>query len=189
MARKLRRQNGRRREGNRFLACLAAGVGAVMGVDPARMSGWLRTRTSAFLFFAGLWRRMTLGTRGMLVDGEKVLLIRHGYVPGWQFPGGGVEPGETAVQSMRREVEEETGYAVTGECELFGFYLNADVSRRDHVALYVCRSFERGRDFRPNREIEEAGWFDIRALPDQTTDGTRRRVAEVFDDAEKGAVW
>ena len=160
-----------------------------MGADPAQMSGWLRARTSTFLFFAGMWRRMTLGTRGMLVDGDRVLLIRHGYVPGWQFPGGGIEPGESALDSVRREVEEETGYAIAGDCELFGFYHNADVSRRDHVALYVCRSFEQVHEFRPNREIAAAGWFDIRDLPDQTTDGTRRRVAEVFDGAEPRAVW
>ncbi len=160
-----------------------------MGADPAQMSGWLKARTSAFLFLAGLWRRMTLGTRGMLVDGDKVLLIRHGYVPGWQLPGGAIEPGETALDGVRREVEEETGYAIAGDGELFGFYHNADVSRRDHVALYVFRSFERVREFRPNREIEAVGWFDIRALPDETTHGTRRRVDEVFDGASRRAVW
>lgn len=153
------------------------------------MSGWQRARTSAYLFLAGTWRRMTLGTRAMLVDGDRVLLIRHGYVPGWQFPGGGVEPGETAVESLVREVREETGYAITGRCELFGFYLNADVSRRDHVTLYVCRAFERVREFRPNREIEAAEWFDVGALPEATTAGTRRRIAEVFEGAETSERW
>jgi 8-oxo-dGTP pyrophosphatase MutT (NUDIX family) len=189
MVRKLRRQNGRRGEPNRFLPRPPTRAGTVMGSDPAQTSGWVRARTLGFLFVAGLWRRMTLGTRGMLVDGDKVLLIRHGYVPGWQFPGGGIEPGETAVESVRREVEEETGYAITGTCELFGFYHNADVSKRDHVAFYVCRAFEQVREFQPNREIEAIGWFDRGDLPDQVTVGTRRRIAELFEGSEKAAVW
>ena len=78
-----------------------------------------------FLTVKGFWHRMTIGTRTMVVDGDKVLLIRHTYVPGWQFPGGGVDPGETMPEAAAREVLEETGYRVTGPLQLFGMYHNS----------------------------------------------------------------
>src|SRR5690349_15600919 len=87
------------------------------------MSRWQRVRTSAHLFIVGVRRRMVLGTRAVLLDGDRVLLLRHTYMPGWHFPGGGVEPGETAEQAARREAEEETGLRVGGSMRLLGLYL------------------------------------------------------------------
>ena len=38
-----------------------------------------------------LTRPISLGVRAIAVDADdKVLLVRHGYVSGWHFPGGGV---------------------------------------------------------------------------------------------------
>lgn len=58
------------------------------------MTPWQRIRTSAHLFLVGVRRRMVLGARAALLDGDRVLLLRHTYMPGWHFPGGGVEPGK-----------------------------------------------------------------------------------------------
>ena len=39
----------------------------------------------------------------------RVLLVRPSYKPGWDIPGGYVEPGESPKQACVREVEEELG--------------------------------------------------------------------------------
>ena len=144
------------------------------------MSRWQRLRTSAHLFAVGVRRRMVLGARAVLLDGDRVLLLRHTYMPGWHFPGGGVEPGETAEEAARREAEEETGLRVEGSMTLLGLYLQKhEATNRDHVAVYVGRQFREVKPFRPNGEIAEIGWFALDALPDGMNPGTARRIAEI----------
>jgi 8-oxo-dGTP pyrophosphatase MutT (NUDIX family) len=150
---------------------------------------WSRLQAHLFLGFRGVRDRMTMGARGVLIDGEKILLIRHTYVPGWQFPGGGTDPGESLEQCMRREVLEEAKYKVGGRAELFGIYHNVQVTNRDHVALYLCREFERVETFQPNLEIAEMAWFDHKMLPPDVSRSTRQRVAEIFSQAEQSPNW
>ena len=107
-----------------------------------------------FLTGKGLWHRLTVGARVMVVDGDRILLIRHKHVPGWQFPGGGVSPGETLERAGARETLEETGYRVLGAMELFGIYHNTSpVTNRDHVAFYVAKGFEKAFERLPDHEI------------------------------------
>lgn len=47
---------------------------------------------------------------GVLIDGEKVLL--HGYMDGFDFPGGGLNIGESLKDGLQREFHEETGITI-----------------------------------------------------------------------------
>src|SRR3954468_18517891 len=135
-------------------------------------------------------RGMTLGVRGLVLDGDdRVFLVRHSYVAGWHLPGGGVEVGETFRDALERELMEEGAIELTGEPVLHGLFFNSHVSRRDHVAVYVIRQFRQGRMPEPNREIVACGFFAADALPADTTQGTRLRIAEVLENREKIASW
>jgi ADP-ribose pyrophosphatase YjhB (NUDIX family) len=154
------------------------------------LSTWQLWRTRAYLFAIGVTRHVTLGTRVALIEGERVLLVRQTYLPGWHFPGGGVEPGETAEAAGARELTEETGYRAIGPMALHGLFLVVNrTTNRDHIAVFVCREHERVGDFSANREIAEARWFDAAQLPETTTAATARRVREIFGGERPDPMW
>lgn len=135
-------------------------------------------------------RGMTLGVRGVVRDEDgRVLLVRHTYTPGWHLPGGGVEPGETAQAALLRELDEEAGVVPTSPLVLHGAFFNKAVSRRDHVLVFLVDDHTRDDGRRRAREIAETRFFDPRALPEDTTPGTRRRLAELEDGVPIAATW
>lgn len=141
-------------------------------------------------FAALVTRPMSVGVRAMVLDADgRVFMVKHSYLPGWYLPGGGVEPGETAEEAMARELVEEGGI-VAAEARLFGLYLNARVSRRDHVALYVVERFSQGEPPKiPNAEIVAIGFFPVAALPEDTSGATRRRIEEVTAGLKPAPYW
>jgi 8-oxo-dGTP pyrophosphatase MutT (NUDIX family) len=158
--------------------------------DVLKLTALQRVRTRLHLFVSGVRKRLTVGVRGVLIDGDRVLLVLHTYLPGWQFPGGGVEPGETAEFAAAREVLEETGYEVSGRPVLHGLFLNRIAGgSRDHVAVYVWRQVRQVREFRPNIEIKDCRWFDMNALPEDVGQGTRARIAEIRDGLPPSLEW
>lgn len=155
-------------------------LAALLGNAPARrITPMLRRLRSG----------MTLGVRIAVLDGDRVLLVRHGYTKGWHLPGGGVDVGETAEAAARRELMEETGCEALGTPMLAGLFFNPKIGGRDHVALFVCRSFRQGAKPAANAEIMESGFFARSELPEATTKSTRRRLAEIFDGAETSQRW
>ncbi|MBS0232389.1 MAG: NUDIX domain-containing protein [Proteobacteria bacterium] len=133
---------------------------------------------------------VTLGAQGLIVDeASRVLLIRHGYRPGWHFPGGGVERGEEVEDALVREVLEETGVIILQPPRLVGAYAHFAEYPGDHIVLFMIRHWRRDATPRPNTEIAEQAFFALDALPDGLSPGTFRRLQEVFGRAEPSSAW
>jgi ADP-ribose pyrophosphatase YjhB (NUDIX family) len=133
-------------------------------------------------FYWRFARGLTLGVRAVVIDPDgRVFLVAHSYVGGWHLPGGGVETGETLALALARELREEGNIELIEPPQMFGVYFNRRASRRDHVALYVVRSFRQSSPPQPNHEIVAHGFFAPGALPADTTRATRERIGEVLD--------
>jgi len=137
-----------------------------------------------------LRRGMTLGAQGAVIDEcGRVLLVRHSYRPGWWFPGGGVEWGETSEDALKRELEEEVGVRLEGPPVLHGIFSNNANFPGDHIALYLVRQWSREGTYQRTGEIAETGMFAVSDVPGETDSGTQSRLGEIFDRAPLTAKW
>lgn len=159
--------------------------------ERAVQGAWPRLRGRLFHLYFTVRRPMTLGVRGLVHDAERdaVFLIRHTYVPGWQLPGGGVERGETMETALRRELLEEGNIEIEGAPELRSMHFNRRASARDHVGVYLVRTWRQPAPKRPDREIADSGFFPLDALPPDTGAATRQRIAECLRGAAVSPYW
>ena len=150
-----------------------------------------RLRGRLFHTYFLLRRPMTLGVRALVLNEAErsVFLVRHTYVPGWQFPGGGVETGETLLEALRHELLEEGNIEMSGAPRLAAMYQNRAASPRDHVALYVVSEFHQTAPKARDMEIAEAAFFRLDSLPQETTRATRARLAEQFEGRAPSPYW
>ncbi|MFN7023348.1 MAG: NUDIX domain-containing protein [Pseudorhizobium sp.] len=151
----------------------------------------LRSRVAVWLFhrFFILTRGMTLGVRAACFDSKgRIFLVRHTYVPGWYMPGGGVERHETVREALEKELREEGNLVMTSAPSLFHVYYNSRISKRDHVVLFKV-AVEQTAPRLADREIAEARFFPLDALPEDTTTATLARVRELLGEAPPSDLW
>lgn len=151
--------------------------------------GVMRPVWWAYASYLRLTKPTGLHARALVTQGatEKVLLIKHTYRPGWFFPGGGIERGETACQAATREAWEEAGIKAEGEPSLMGIYLRIIHGRSDHIALYRIDDWQ--QETVETVEIADAKFFPTDALPDDIEPGTRRRVEEILGQRGPELLW
>lgn len=102
----------------------------------------------------------------------KILLQKRSDNGKWAIHGGGMEPGEKYLETLKREIKEElniepinpTLLGIYSGKDLFNIYKNGDeVYALNHV--FICSDYKGTIDFKDG-EVNELKWFDIDDLPE-----------------------
>jgi 8-oxo-dGTP diphosphatase len=89
--------------------------------------------------------RLRPGAYAILTDGDRVLLTYQEEPHSeFQLPGGGIDPGESPIPALHREVFEETGYSFgvprrLGAYRRFGYMPDYDMWAEKICHIYVAR--------------------------------------------------
>lgn len=112
---------------------------------------------------AKMYKRSTLAAGAVLWrpsdndQGVEVAVIHRPHYDDWSLPKGKVDPGESLIVTAAREIEEETGFAVTMG-KLLG-HVTYPVGERTKVVYYWTAQVHAG-EFTANNEVDELRWVD-----------------------------
>jgi 8-oxo-dGTP diphosphatase len=98
-------------------------------------------------------------SQGIVIRDDYILMVKQFVHRGdivWNFPGGGIESGETPEQAMIREVHEETGYW-TKSIE----QLPACSGKHSFIAEIVSGEMFLDKTLPENEDILEVAWIHI----------------------------
>jgi len=129
------------------------------------------------------------GAKVLLFDAAgRILLIRHSYGRSdlYMLPGGGKKRGESAELAARRELAEEVRCTVRA-IRPFGGYLDRTKGAFNHVHVFVAETED--QPIIDGREIIEARFFALDALPEHLSDATARRIAEYNGERVADGRW
>ncbi|MEZ4870014.1 MAG: NUDIX domain-containing protein [Caldilineaceae bacterium] len=124
--------------------------------------------------------RLFLAKRGPKAKNERGL---------WEFPGGGVEFGETLAAALRREIHEEYGIWITvGELLDVVDHLLPDEGQHWVSPTFLC-TLERGEpQIREPEKCSAIGWFLPHEMPTELTQITRENFRHYCDRLAAGAM-
>ena len=142
--------------------------------------------------FARVWwalfPKVVLGTRVMVIQDGRVLLVKMTYLKNWYFPGGGVDRNESLSAAAAREVLEETAYK-TNSLKFLSMYFDSRERASNHIALFLSSDVSAVEGARPDFEIEKVEWFPLSALPEGLSPATRRRLDEYVAAKPATEIW
>ena len=132
-------------------------------------------------------RHPIVGVGGVVIRGNRVLLIRRGREPlkgEWSIPGGMLELGESLTDGVKREVLEETGLRVRpleALMVLDRVEKNGERVRYHYVIVdYVCRPT--GGRLKSGSDVLDARWVKREELPGyRITPKAATVIADAFE--------
>ncbi len=132
----------------------------------------------------GISYRIRHGVYAILPRGRRMLITYQGAPHHeYQLPGGGVDPGESPLAALHREVFEETGWRIAAARKLGCYRRFTFMPEYDLWAEKLCHIYA-ATPVRPHGPPTEAGhtaiWMDQALVPDRLASPGDRQFARHF---------
>lgn len=118
-------------------------------------------------------------------NGQLLLTYQSDPFHEFQLPGGGIDPGESPLQALHREVKEETGWRISAPRRLGAFRRFTYMPEYDRWAEKLCHiyvAFPARRLSEPTEVGHSAFWADPSVARDVLcNEGDRRFVQRFFN--------
>jgi ADP-ribose pyrophosphatase len=106
---------------------------------------------------------------------ERVLLVKQFRLPAkrelWELPAGRLDPGETALQAAKRELQEETGYKAKKWVKLASFWATPGYVD-EKMNLFLAQDLTAGEQNLMDDERIEIEWFTRKDLGRMVSEGS-----------------
>ena len=144
---------------------------------------WLRFLYAGYLCFCFIFRPRVRGAYVLVTFNGKILLIKNSYKPGWTFPCGMVDRGESEIEGARRELFEEVGISCTlDDLTFLKEYLSKRGYKSDHQFFYHLSLKDEPKVTLDMREVIDFKWVTLEEIfLAETPDGVRSIVSEYKD--------
>lgn len=137
---------------------------------------------------------IVVGVGAIIVDGERILLIRRGHAPSlgaWSLPGGRVELGETLHQALCREIFEECGLEIAvGDAAILLDRVSRgpDNAVASHYLIVDFWATPTGGEAQAASDASDFGWYTLNEMHQlSTTPHLRAYLEEVLRRRAMGA--
>jgi 8-oxo-dGTP diphosphatase len=115
------------------------------------------------LIYYFLCRPKTKGVKALIQYKDSLLFIQNTYgYSYWNFPGGGVQKGESPKNAILREAVEEVGIKLP-RLKLCGSFINTTQYKTDTVYVFLAKVSNSKFKIDP-KEIKKAKWIKISDL-------------------------
>ncbi|MGW1135623.1 NUDIX hydrolase [Streptomyces griseoluteus] len=117
----------------------------------------------------------------IICDGDRVLMVRRRVKEGelsWQFPAGGIEPGETPEEAAVRETLEETGLKVEAVRQI-GQRVHPKTQRE--MSYTACRVIDGEAHVADADELDAVAWVTLAEIPEYVPYGLFNPVQEYLE--------
>jgi ADP-ribose pyrophosphatase YjhB (NUDIX family) len=136
-------------------------------------------------------RQPVVGVGAVIIENGKILLVKRGNEPNkdmWSIPGGIVKVGESLIDALKREVEEEVGLKV--EVRDVACVSEEIIEENGKIKFhYVIIDFFAevvGGELRPNSDALDAKWVDLDDLDSIEVVDFVRKLAKRLKSGKEG---
>ncbi|MDP2683962.1 MAG: NUDIX domain-containing protein [bacterium] len=127
--------------------------------------------------------KLFISVGALILKGDQVLLHHRTDYDLWDLPSGSMEKDETIIQTLKREIKEETGLIVK-PVRLIGVYHNY---LRGAINFHFLVKVISGK-LTLNKEADEFGYFDYKKLPTNLAPKQKERILDYFKDKKSVTV-